>query len=83
LTTPYVGAIVMIDTPWISELRTMKAAADSTRVLVTVPPDVRQWLEECARYNGGTMSGEIVRSLRIRMEAEADAKARRRLAPAE
>jgi hypothetical protein len=31
----------------------MKAAADSKRVLVTVPFDVREWLEERAKYHGG------------------------------
>jgi hypothetical protein len=45
-------------------------AEGSTRVLVTMPPDVRQWLEEAALYNGGTMSGETVRALRERMERE-------------
>jgi hypothetical protein len=35
-----------------------------------VPPDVRQWLEQTARYNGGTLSGEAVRALRERMEHE-------------
>jgi hypothetical protein len=48
----------------------MKAAEGSTRVLVTLPPDVRQWLEQTARYNGSTMSGEAVRALRERMRRE-------------
>jgi hypothetical protein len=48
----------------------MKAAEGSSRVLVTVPPDVRTWLEERARYNGGTMSAEAVRSMRERMDRE-------------
>jgi hypothetical protein len=48
----------------------MKAEADSKRVLVTVPPDVRKWLEERAKYNGGTLSAEAVRSMRERMERE-------------
>jgi hypothetical protein len=48
----------------------MKAAADSKRVLVTVPPEVREWLEERAKYNGGTISAEAVRSIRERMERE-------------
>jgi len=51
----------------------MKAAEGSSRVLVSLPPDVRQWLEESARYNGGTMSGEAVRALRERMSREAAA----------
>ena len=49
----------------------MKAAADTTRVLITVPRDVRAWLEESARYNGGTLGAEAVRSIRERMEREA------------
>jgi hypothetical protein len=52
----------------------MKAAADSKRVLVTVPLEVRQWLEERAKYHGGTLSGEIVRSARERMERESEAR---------
>ena len=53
----------------------MKAAADSKRVLVTVPHEVRQWLEERARYHGGTISAEVVRSARERMERESEARA--------
>jgi hypothetical protein len=49
----------------------MRAVADSKRVLVTVPRDVREWLEERARYHGGTLSAEVVRSTRERMEREA------------
>jgi hypothetical protein len=48
----------------------MKAAEGSSRVLVTVPPDVRRWLEERAKFNGGTMSSEVTRALRWRMEKE-------------
>jgi hypothetical protein len=51
----------------------MKAATDSKRVLVTVPRDVREWLEDRARYHGGTISAEVVRSARERMEREAGA----------
>jgi hypothetical protein len=46
----------------------MKSAADSKRTLVTLPRDVREWLEERARYHGATMSAEVVRSIRERME---------------
>lgn len=56
----------------------MKAAADSKRVLVTVPLDVRTWLEERARYHGGTLSAEAVRSMRERMERERAAAAKDR-----
>ena len=48
-------------------------SADSKRVLVTVPLDVRQWLEDRARYHGGTISAEVVRSARERMEREGGA----------
>jgi hypothetical protein len=51
----------------------MKAVAGSKRVLVTVPREVREWLEETARYNGGTLSAEVVRSIRERMERAAAA----------
>jgi hypothetical protein len=54
----------------------VKRAADSKRVLVTIPIDVRQWLEERARYNGATISAEVTRSLRDRMERERAAKDR-------
>jgi hypothetical protein len=48
----------------------MKAAPDSKRVLITVPRDVREFLEERARYHGGTISAEAVRAIRERMERE-------------
>jgi hypothetical protein len=48
----------------------MKAAPDSKRVLITVPRDVREFLEERARYHGGTISAENVRAIRERMERE-------------
>jgi hypothetical protein len=57
-------------------VRQLKAAEGSSRVLVTVSADVRQWLEERARYHSGTLGGEVVRSIRLRMEAEAAAKER-------
>jgi hypothetical protein len=53
----------------------MKAAPNSKRILITAPRDVREFLEERARYHGGTLSAEAVRSIRERMEREsADAK---------
>jgi hypothetical protein len=48
----------------------MRAAIDRKRVLVTVPCDVREYLEERAKYHGGTLSAEAVRSVRERMERE-------------
>jgi hypothetical protein len=50
----------------------MKASVDKKRVLVSVPLDVQQWLEERAGYNGGTISGEVVRSMRGADGARAD-----------
>ena len=61
----------------------MKAAADTTRVLITVPRDVRAWLEESARYNGGTLGAEAVRSIRERMERQQEAASRRDVSAAD
>jgi hypothetical protein len=55
----------------------MRAAIDSKRVLVTVPRDVREYLEERAKYHGGTLSAEAVRSVRERMERERSAESNR------
>ncbi|WMT70969.1 hypothetical protein [Bradyrhizobium sp. Ash2021] len=60
----------MIETASINEAHQLKAAVDSKRILVTVPADVRLWLEERAKYHGGTLSAEIVRCVRERMERE-------------
>jgi hypothetical protein len=43
-------------------------AAGGKRVLVTIPLEVKDWLQARAIYNGGTQSAEIVRSVRERME---------------
>jgi hypothetical protein len=48
----------------------VKRAADSSRVMITTPRDVREFLEERAIYHGGTLSAEAVRSIRERMERE-------------
>jgi hypothetical protein len=58
----------------------MKATPNTKRVLITVPLDVREWLETRARYNGATLSAEAVRSIRERMEKES-AKDRGAAAP--
>ena len=44
--------------------------------LTTVPQEIRDWLQERAKYHGGSLSAEIVRSIRERMEPEADARAK-------
>jgi len=45
-------------------------AADNTRIMITIPPDARAWLEGRARYNGSTISGEATRCIRERQERE-------------
>jgi hypothetical protein len=37
---------------------------------IRVPPDVKRWLEQQAARNLGSQSSEIIRSIRMRMEAE-------------
>lgn len=39
-----------------------------TRILVRLPGDVRNWLKSQAEANSSTMTAEIVRSIRQRME---------------
>jgi hypothetical protein len=60
----------------------MRKLSDSKRVLVSLPLEIRQWLEERGRYNAATISSEVVRAVRASMEREADAKARRTTAAA-
>jgi hypothetical protein len=55
----------------------MKKFPDAKRILVNTPHDCREWLEATARRNSASISAEIVRSIRDRMEREAAAKARR------
>jgi hypothetical protein len=62
--------VTLVETILISVSAIMVKAADSKRVLVTIPIDVREWLEERAKYNGSTISAEVVRSIRGRMERE-------------
>jgi hypothetical protein len=47
-----------------------RAAGSISRVVITTPRDVREFLEERAIYHGGTLSAEAVRSIRERMERE-------------
>jgi len=61
----------------------MRKLIDSKRVLVSLPSDIRQWLEARAQYNAGTVSSEVVRLCRSAMDVEADARARRSAAAAE
>jgi hypothetical protein len=41
---------------------------ETSKILVRVPADVRQWLEHQAALNLSPMTSEIVRALRYRME---------------
>jgi hypothetical protein len=47
-------------------------ANDNVRFLVTMPHDVRKWLQKRAKYNGGSVSAEIVRTTRERMANETE-----------
>ena len=49
----------------------MRNAIDSSRVLVTFPVEVKAYLQERAKYHGGSFSAEVVRSARERMERDA------------
>jgi hypothetical protein len=59
-----------LDRNYFDQVPAMKTAADSKRVLITVPLEVRKRLEERAKYHGGTIGAEAVRSVRERMERE-------------
>ena len=48
----------------------MRAAANSERLLITIPSDVKRYIEETARHFGGTLSGECVRAIREKMARE-------------
>lgn len=39
-----------------------------TRILVRLPSDVRNWLKSQAEANSSTMTAEVVRSIRQRMD---------------
>jgi hypothetical protein len=40
------------------------------KLLIRVPPDMREWLEAQAKRNASNMLAEVVRSVRARMDAE-------------
>lgn len=50
----------------------MRKAIDVKRILFTIPNDVAAWLEDRAKYHGSTLSAEVTRSMRERMEREAE-----------
>lgn len=57
----------------------MKAAPESQKVLITVPREVREWLEQRATYHGGTLSAEALRCIRERMERQRGAAPDRKI----
>jgi Arc-like DNA binding domain len=42
-----------------------------SRILVRLPTDVRNWLKSQAEANSSTMTAEVVRSVRDRIERDA------------
>jgi hypothetical protein len=48
----------------------MRKIINAKRVFVSLPLEIRQYLEERADYHAATISSEIVRSIRERMERE-------------
>jgi hypothetical protein len=52
----------------------MKAKKDSTvKIVLRVPPEVKLWLLDRAKYNAATLGAEVSRACRLCMEAEARA----------
>lgn len=41
------------------------------KITIRVPPDVKEWLAERARYNGATLGAEVSRCCRVSMEPHA------------
>ena len=50
----------------------MNKMSDRAEIVVRMPRDVKTWLEKEAARTGASQNSEIVRSLRERMDAEAD-----------
>jgi len=44
--------------------------AKKLAILVRLPPDLKTWIEQQAARNGASQNSEVVRSIRIRMDAE-------------
>ncbi len=42
-------------------------AADFPKIIVRLPPDVKDWIEEQSKLNASSQTSEIVRALRERM----------------
>jgi hypothetical protein len=60
----------------ISEERfNLMSEARPPRLMINIPPDVREWLEDQAERNASHMQAEIIRSVRERMVREKREKA--------
>jgi hypothetical protein len=46
----------------------------TVRLTVHIPPDIREWLAKRADYFGASLSSEVTRVVRARMEQEAIAE---------
>jgi hypothetical protein len=53
--------------------RRARRFAGTVKLVVMVPPDIREWLDRRATYFGATISSEVSRCVRSRMEQEASA----------
>ncbi|UPT87964.1 hypothetical protein HAP41_0000002045 [Bradyrhizobium barranii subsp. apii] len=51
--------------------RNARRVAGNVKLVIMIPPDVRKWLENRATYFGATISSEVSRCCRARMEEEA------------
>ena len=55
----------------------MRKSETSKRLLFTCPNEIRSYLLERARYHGSSLSNEICRAVRERMEREAIGRERK------
>lgn len=55
---------------------TAAPSRDLPRLMIRLPIDVKKWLATQARRNASSQTSEIVRSLRERMDREAETKIR-------
>jgi hypothetical protein len=53
-----------------TEALTMKANYEFTRLMLRLPPDLKEYLEQQAAKNMTSQNAEIVRAIRFRQEAE-------------
>jgi hypothetical protein len=56
-------------------IKAARRVAGTVRLVVMIPPDIKLWLESRAAYFGATISSEVSRCCRARMEEAATAPA--------